>query len=174
MSDNSILIRKLKKADKSAFKTLYFSYYDKLIHMAKRFDFKFLTPEDFIQETFLQVHKNRHQLKEDVLLDKQLFVICRNIILNHLNRENKVIPLQPLHLSDSFEETADTEEESDQEWLLQLIDQLPPQRQLIFRLHKLESYSYDEIATMTNLSHKTIANHIYLANTFLKKKLKKA
>lgn len=48
------------------------------------------------------------------------------------------------------------------------MEQLPDQQRKIFTLHKLDNYSYQEIAQMTQLSEKTIANHIYLATKFIK------
>ena len=173
---NKKLIKKLKKGDQKAFKKTYCLYYPKLIHTAKRFKFKFLTPDDFAQETFLKLYNNKSQLKEDVLFDKQLFVICKNIIINHLNRENKVIPLE--QLSFKMEETIENDDFNDQEHQIKhlhlLLNQLPQQQQKIYKMHKLENYSYKEITEITGLSAKTIANHIYLANKFLQKKVSTA
>lgn len=50
--DNRKFILSLKNGNEEAFKKAYLSYYDKLISIAKRFDFTVLTPQDFIQETF--------------------------------------------------------------------------------------------------------------------------
>ena len=175
---NKKLVRKLKKGDKKAFKDIYTSYYSKLILSAKRFEFKFLTPEDFVQETFIKVYQNRKLLKEDVLFDKQLFVICKNLILNHLSRENKVIPINSNNLKSEFQEEDDDNFYEDVELkksqLEALLRQLPDQQRKIFTLHKLQNYSYQEIAEITQLSPKTIANHIYLANKFLQKKIANA
>lgn len=174
--ENLNLIKNLKKGDQKAFKKAYMDYYDKLIQVAKRFKFKFLTPEDFVQETFLHLYKQRELLKEDVLFDKQLYVISKNIIINHINRENKVIPLEPLkmalHTDDEDTDLLLLEERKKQ--LLALLDQLPDQQRKIFTLHKLDNYSYQEIAELTSLSEKTIANHIYLANKFIQKKIAEA
>lgn len=174
--ENINLIRSLKKGDQKAFKKVYLDSYDKLIQVAKRFKFKFLTPEDFVQETFLHLYKQRELLKEEVLFDKQLFVICRNIIINHVNRENKVIPLEPLKIVMQTEEedVQVLQLEDQKKQLTVLLDQLPDQQRKIFTLHKLDNYSYQEIAEITSLSEKTIANHIYLANKFIQKKISKA
>src|SRR5690606_28204343 len=43
----------------------------------------------------------------------------------------------------------------------------------VYTLHKIERYSYSEIAQLTKLSKKTIANHIYLATKFIQKKIAK-
>lgn len=173
--ENKKLIKSLKKGNQKAFKELYHSHYSKLIHTAKRFNFKFLTPDDFVQETFLKLYHNRKQLNEDVLIDKQLFVICKNIIINHLKRENKVIPFDGNYNIEDREEDSSLDYLNTQKKLFyNLLQQLPEQQQKIFTLHKLESYSYKEIAEITNLSQKTIANHIYLANKFIQKKISNA
>lgn len=174
--ENANLIKNLKNGNQKTFKKVYLEYYDRLIQVAKKFKFKFLTPEDFVQETFLHLYKQRELLKEDVLFDKQLFVISKNIIINHLNRENKVIPLEPqkyvAHTED--EDTSQLLFENRKKELAMLLDQLPDQQRKIFTLHKLDNYSYQEIAELTSLSEKTIANHIYLANKFIQKKIGKA
>ena len=61
--------------------------------------------------------------------------------------------------------------EDRKEKLYNFINQLPEQQQKIFTLHKLENLSYKEIAEITDLSEKTIANHIYLASKFIRKKV---
>jgi RNA polymerase sigma-70 factor (ECF subfamily) len=170
--DNDKIIKKLKSGDQKAFKQVYLAYYDRLVQVAKKFDFKFLTPQDLVQETFLHLYKQRHLLKEDVLFDKQLFVICKNIVINHINRESKVIPLDPYKITlqdDQDDDDYYTRLEEHRKRLTQLLDQLPEQQRKIFTLHKLDNYSYQEIAEITNLSEKTIANHIYLATKFIKK-----
>lgn len=169
--DNKKFILSLKKGNEASFKEAYLNYYDKLINIARRFNFTVLTPQDFVQETFLRLYNKRELLNEDVLFDKQLFVICKNIIINHVNRENKIIQLDPLHvvMEEEDNETEIFEERSEK--LYNFINQLPEQQQKIFTLHKLENLSYKEIAAMTDLSEKTIANHIYLASKFIRKKI---
>jgi RNA polymerase sigma-70 factor (ECF subfamily) len=169
--ENRKLIISLKKGNEASFKEVYLTYYDKLIHRAKRFDLKVLRPEDFVQETFLRLYDKRELLNEDVLLDKQLFVISKNIILNHLSRENKIIQLEPLNIEIAAEETETDIYEERQQKLHSFINELPEQQQKIFTLHKLENLSYKEIAAITDLSEKTIANHIYLASKFIRKKI---
>jgi len=168
--DNKKFILSLKKGNEASFKEAYLNYYDKLVNIAKRFNFTVLTPQDFVQETFLRLYNKRELLNEDVLFDKQLFTICKNIIINHLNRENKIISLDP-----EFEMEQETTEtgvfEERKEKLYTFINQLPEQQQKIFTLHKLENLSYKEIAAITELSEKTIANHIYLASKFIRKKI---
>lgn len=169
--DNKKFILSLKKGNEAAFKEVYFNYYDKLINIARRFDLTVLTPEDFVQESILRLYNKRELLNEDVLFDKQLFTICKNIILNHVNRENKIIQLNPSKADIAEEETDMGIYDERKEKLYNFINQLPEQQQKIFTLHKLENLSYKEIAEITDLSEKTIANHIYLASKFIRKKI---
>ncbi|WP_281232048.1 RNA polymerase sigma factor [Flavobacterium gelatinilyticum] len=169
--DNRKFIISLKKGNEAAFKEAYFNYYDKLINIARRFNSSVLTPEDFVQETFIRLYNKRELLNEEVLFDKQLFTICKNIIINHVNRENKIIQLDPSQVSIAQEETDSGIFEDRKEKLHNFINQLPEQQQKIFTLHKLENLSYKEIAEITDLSEKTIANHIYLASKFIRKKI---
>lgn len=150
-------------------------YYDKLIRLARGFQFNFLTPEDFVNETFLHLYQKRSLLKEDVLLDKQLFVMCKHIIINHINRENRVIPINietRKLILEFIDETEDYESlELKKKRLAEIIELLPPQQREIYTLHKIKNLSYREIATLSELSPKTIANHIYLAQKFIEKKI---
>lgn len=169
--DNKKFILSLKKGDEASYKEAYLNYYDKLINIARRFNFTVLTPQDFVQETFLRIYNKRELLNEDVLFDKQLFTICKNIIINHVNRENKIIQLDPLQFEMEQEDSDTGIFEERKEKLHTFINLLPEQQQKIFTLHKLENLSYKEIAAMTDLSEKTIANHIYLASKFIRKKI---
>lgn len=169
--DNKKFILSLKKGNEASFKEAYLNYYDKLIGIARRFNFTVLTPQDFVQETFLRLYNKRELLNEDVLFDKQLFVICKNIIINHVNRENKIIQLDTSNFEIENEDYDDVIFEERKEILYTFINLLPEQQQKIFTLHKLENLSYKEIAAITDLSEKTIANHIYLASKFIRKKI---
>jgi RNA polymerase sigma factor (sigma-70 family) len=169
--DNKKFIVSLKNGNEATFREAYLNYYDKLINIARRFDFTVLTPQDFVQETFLRLYNKRELLNEEVLFDKQLFTICKNIILNHLNRENKIVQLEPKFEKMELEDAETEIFEERREKLYSFINQLPDQQQKIFTLHKLENLSYKEIAAITDLSEKTIANHIYLASKFIRKKV---
>lgn len=169
--DNKKFILSLKKGNEAAYKEVYFNYYDKLVNIARRFELTVLTPEDFVQESILRLYNKRELLNEDVLFDKQLFTICKNIIINHVNRENKIVQLNPSKTDIAEEETDMGIYDERKEKLYNFINQLPEQQQKIFTLHKLDNLSYKEIAEITDLSEKTIANHIYLASKFIRKKI---
>ena len=173
-SETYFLVCRLKKGDLSSFENIYKKYYSKLFGFSKKFDSSTLEPDDFVQQTFLKLWDERDQLREDVLFDKQLFVICRNLILNHLKREKKMVLSRDYHLNiqEALEESVEISSAGDWEKLDVGIKRLPKKRREIFLLHKIENLTYEEIADYLCISKKTIANHIYLANNFLKKELR--
>ncbi|MDT0684996.1 RNA polymerase sigma factor [Autumnicola psychrophila] len=167
--DTHFLLRALKRGDINSLEKLYKLYYSKLYWFSKKFDSVTMESDDFVQQTFLKLWDNRNQLKDNVSLDQQIFVICKNLIINQLKREAKT--------SAHFKEADLSEEEEMQEVeiencnlkeLRDVIDNLPPKRKNIFLLHKIENLTYDEISKSLGISKKTIANHIYLAHNYIK------
>ena len=55
--------------------------------------------------------------------------------------------------------------------LQKAIDSLSPQRQLVFRLCKLEGKSYDEVSQQLGISTSTISDHIVKANKTIREYL---
>ncbi|WP_257670091.1 RNA polymerase sigma factor [Parapedobacter tibetensis] len=169
-NNNTAFIKKLKTGDQTVYKELYLRYYPKLIGIGRKFNFSLLSPEDFVHETFLKLYKNRELLKEGVLLDKQLFVICKNIILNHIKKEKRNMATDTFDFFLEADENTSGEalETARRATLERLIKKLPEKQEQIFILHKINGHSYKEIEALTGLSPKTIANHLYLATKFLK------
>ncbi len=174
-SETFFLVRGLKNGNLSSFEKIYKMYYSKLYGFSKKFHFTTLQPDDFVQQTFLKLWDERVYLSEDILLDKQLYVICKNIILNHLKREKKMVSNQEYQpnlyeISDPLFELTSIEELNK---LNASIKKLPKKRREVFNLHKIENLTYEEIAEFLCISKKTIANHIYLASNFLKEECRK-
>lgn len=169
------LIKSLKNGDLDSLERIYKTYYSKLYWFSKKFDLTTLEPDDFVQQTFLKVWENRDKLNEHVLLDQQIFVICRNLILNHLKRESKTIPgLKEKHLQEEMAPDELDKNSKELERMYDIIEKLPHKRKNVFLLHKISNLTYEEISESLGISKKTIANHIYLAQNFIKEKLQQS
>jgi len=55
--------------------------------------------------------------------------------------------------------------------LTQVIEQLPKQQRLVYKMNKFEDKSYDEIARDIGLSKNTVRNHIASATKIVRFKL---
>lgn len=170
------LVEALKGGSLLALEKVYKAYYSKLYGFAIKFGNSKTEADDFVQQTFVAVWEKRKFLKEDVLFDKQIFVICKNIIINQQKRDQKFTrPTSNLdtYIPDpsSFEEDDEEEDQQNKNRLYKMIAEMPEKRKEIFLMHKMNNLSYEEISENLGISKKTIANHIYLATTFLKEKI---
>lgn len=172
--DTYFLIRALKSGDINSLERVYKLYYSKLYWFSKKFDSATMESDDFVQQTFVKIWENRDQLKDNISLDQQIFVICRNLIINHLKRESKTVAQieESCLPHDGEEDNEDVAlKNKNRERLRSIIEKLPPKRKNIFTLHKIDNLTYEEISESLGISKKTIANHIYLASNYIKEKL---
>jgi len=171
--DAYFLIRALKSGDINSLEKLYKLYYSKLYWFSKKFDSATMESDDFVQQTFLKIWENRDQLKDNVSVDQQIFVICKNLIINHLKRESKTVAqIEESYLPHHGEEEDDVAlKNKNRERLRSIIENIPPKRKNVFLLHKVDNLTYEEISESLGISKKTIANHIYLASNYIKERL---
>lgn len=125
---------------------------------------------EVVQLTFIKLWKYRQSLEQDIALSSVLFRIARTIMIDEL-RKQKALRKAELNESRSHQWELVTESVSYNDTLRKLellIKQMPPVRQRVFRLSRLNCYSYNEIAQMLSISTKTVENHINLALKFIK------
>lgn len=127
--------------------------------------------EDLVQESYIRVQKNlsRQEIQNHKAF---LFQIGRNLAVDHKRhikiREdvnhndsyaNAIHPPNADHLPPDHVATA-RESLSN---LQQAIYDLPPRAQQVLYLHRIEGWSYDQIATHLNISRNTAFNDMKLA-----------
>jgi len=106
-------------------------------------------------------------------LKSYLYRSVKNACLNHLQQQQK----NPLFYVEQDELTAladltldsqkDHSETSHLKFLQQVISLLPQKRQLVFRMHRLEGFSYAEIADLLQISPRTVEDHLSKAMHFV-------
>ncbi|WP_341836162.1 sigma-70 family RNA polymerase sigma factor [Chitinophaga pollutisoli] len=129
--------------------------------------------EDIMQETYIRLWKNLDQVKDDEAVLALLRTYARNIFLDEVR---KTARRQQGMLQHAAEEKADSTEDYlyNRELNAQLqeaINMLPPQQQLIFRLHKEHALSYKQISAQMKITTGTIEVQMNRALKSLKKKL---
>ncbi|UOB17098.1 RNA polymerase sigma factor [Abyssalbus ytuae] len=185
MDPIQLTIKKLKDGDIKVLEKVYKKYYSRVYYFAKKFNINsHLLTDDLVQQTFLKIWENRDQLKEDILFEKQLYTISKNIILNHLKREkyyqdlqeNKYSEIHDKAISENYIEENLIQQETEDtriQFIYTKIKELPAKRREVFELYKLKGLSYEEISVILKISKSTIANHLQLATSFLKKEYDK-
>ena len=124
---------------------------------------------DIVQETFLKVWKNRHQLNPDKSFNSYLFQIGINI---YRERGRKILRNPQQFSIDNLEEKGhqvEDEREAHEEILYKReminfiknkIEEFPEQERAIFIMKKVNDFSYKEISEITNDSERTIRRKV--------------
>jgi len=171
-------IRRLIAGDQSVFTAVYGLYSEKVYRLAFRFLKDREHSEEIVQETFINFWLSREKLDPHGDLWLYLYVISKRLSLNALRQIGKSsILLEKLlyQISDLQNTTEEKIIAHDLEHYTQkLINQLPPQQQLIFRLSRIEGMSHKEIAEQLNISQNTVKNHMVEALKTLRKHMKYA
>jgi RNA polymerase sigma-70 factor (family 1) len=169
-------IQLLIAGDEPVFTLTYELYSEKIYRLA----FKFLKDreqsEEIVQETFIKLWLNRHQLDVNGNIWLYLFVIAKRLSLNVLRQSARAVHLPDEIFHGLMETHNGTEEEvlahDLEQYTERIIQKLPHQQQLIFKLSRVDGLSHREIAEQLHISQNTVKNHIVEALKTLKLSLK--
>ncbi len=174
-ADEEHLLAELVGGSASAFTELYYRYgaqlHAHLLRMIKSEE----TAREIYQDIFMKIWERREGIDASKPFGAYLYRIAVNKVYDHFRKIAREKRLATSLAVSSESSHRDTENGLLYDESLRLIrnaiDQLPPARRQIYVLCKIESKSYEEIATMLGISTSTINDHIVKANRFLKKAL---
>ncbi|WP_291859778.1 RNA polymerase sigma-70 factor [Marinilabilia sp.] len=148
------IIRLIARSDEHVFEQLFRSWYARLTLFA----FKFLSDrqeaESIVQMVFIKYWEKRKELKIESL-NSYLMTAVRNSCLNELKRRPHFYSVE-----EQFNLADETDDDGFDEELMEkvqaAIDEMPPQRQKIFKMSRFEGVKYKEIASRLGISPKTV------------------
>lgn len=162
------IIAAIKEGDEQSFEQAYVSSRDKVFHYFLKKTRSEEDARDLLQTTFLKLWQYRRSLNAAYSLDQHLFNIAYTVFVDAFRKQQKDQRIDDLLRHETTETTpADNKELDDR--LHALLEQLPPERKRAFILHRLEGYSYKEVASQLSISVKAVDNHISRALKHLKK-----
>lgn len=162
------LQQRIDKNDESALKELYDAYGDRLFHFAFAIVHSRETAEEIIEDVFIKVWEKRSRIAVMENLMYYLFTATKNISCNYLRKYNrkKNVSLEELSLPYYYINSSPEDLFVTRETLQRInhaINGLPPKCRIIFKLVKEDGLKYKEVATLLNLSTKTIENQMGIA-----------
>ena len=167
IAEEKLLVSQFSQGSHIAFKALFMRYYPKVRSFIMGLVKSESEAEDLTQEVFLK-------LCEVEVFGTYLYVLTKNTTFNYLrSRQNR----QDSQGTEWVEESTDTTpyEElvaKDLQLLIDMVvENMPPQRQMIFRLNREAGLTNAEIAEKLQISKKTVENHLNLALKELKNAL---
>ena len=166
------MVKNIKAGDRKAFKELFLKFYDPLCQFVWTYTRSWHISEELVQDVFLAVWEFRETLDPEQDIRSYLFQSVRNKALNHIKHRNlaneynshiewlKPDPVTQQHscrISSTFERD-----------VKQAIGNLPDGARRIYILSRKEGLTYREIATVLNISIKTVESQMSRALKMLR------
>ena len=149
------------------FSELFRKHEHKLYTLALKLTKSDQLAKDIIQEVFLKLWDQRNQLASILNIEAWLYRVTENKIIDFLrkasadHRLREKIWNQLQQIVNESEQYLAAKEYT--EIIQKAIDQLPPQRKLIYQLNKENGMNYREIADELKLSKHTVKNQLSTA-----------
>ena len=180
MSNSEIirhLLHSLTKDDEGAFRKLYDLFFPKIARFAGYYLQSEIHIEETISEVFLELWKQRKNLKSVTNIDGYLYTVTKNKSIRIISQgKNKNITSLDL-LNEEFMTSAPGPEEIQLNKELnglisKAINELPPRCKEVFLLAREENLKYREIANILSISEKTVNAQMVTAIKKLTEKLR--
>lgn len=165
-------ITALKDGDEDAYEQIFLAYKEKVLNYFIKKTNSIADAEDLLQNTFLRLWKYRASLNPDYLIEQHLFQMARTVFIDFTRKQNHLRKI----VFGIGEEVVSRElpegtKQSENEELEKILNQLPAMRRRVFIMHKVERYSYKEIAHILSISVKSVDNHISRATKKIREAL---
>lgn len=178
MNDDRALVSQVLGGDLQAFRRLIHQHERLVLHMIGRLVKSDADREELCQDVFLRVHEKLGSFSFQSKLSTWIATIAYRQAINHL-KKNKMfftdIPEEE-SFTKRFVETENPEsvlvETDTDQYVMMLVDELPPQYKTILTLYHVEGLSYPEICEVTNMPEGTVKNYLFRARNLLKEKVK--
>lgn len=156
-------LKDLSKGDQKAFEMLYLYYQPKLINFLSGMIKNDELSRDMAQDIFLYVWNNKTIFSEVKSFNAFIFKMGKNTICNHYDH----LAVNEKYISKQLNKptySSNTEEDVYANQLQELIDSainnMPPQRKLIYTMSRIEGVSNSEIAEQLKINKRTVENHL--------------
>ena len=178
MSGEEKELTALKNGSYQAFEAIYKRYAGKLYNFIMTLSHgDCYMAEEIVQSVFIKLWEVHREIDPEKSILSFLSVIAKNMLINKYQRQTMEYLYQEFVQNE--EPACDTimEKEIDAKWLEQFIDelieQLPPSRKRIFILSRKKYLSTKQIAKIMQISVSTVETQLWLAVKFIRKHFEK-
>lgn len=171
------IVVEFKQGNPKAFETLFHQYHQKLYGFLFKLTHSKSDAEEILQQVFVRIWEKRDFFDEKYPFEAFLFKVAKNTFLNYSRKK-----LNQRIVEQNFELYAELVDDNVDDYLMlketaalieYLISVMPPKRQQIYRMQKLDGMSRKDISEKLNLSIITIDSHLSKANKEMLEGLKR-
>ena len=163
--------QRLRRSDHSAFESVFRTFHDPLVNYTFLLTKNRDVALDIAQDAFIKLWERRESLDPNRSIKALLYTIVRNLAYNHrrdqMTREAKLAgspdEVRPEYSNPHDDLAAGMLQEKMQRW----IDALPTRQREALILSRNQGLSHEEIASVMELSPRTVNNHIVRALKYL-------
>ena len=152
----------IKEGDHAAFMEVYEALHVKVFRFFLKRIFLHDTAKDLTQQCFIRLWQFRHTLSYAHPLEKQIFIIARSLLINHIKKEATQRKMKVAHersIPNGEQPAASVQFERSNE-INAAIEGLPPVRKRVIILKAFHGYTNKEIAAQLEISVKTVEDHV--------------
>lgn len=170
----------LARDNEMAFRQLFHYYTPRLLPFVFSIVKSEAVAEEIVQDVFLKLWTNRHDVARKEAPASWLFTIAANQSLTFLRRmsvEKRYIDTIKVQIEEAWLQNP-TEDQlllrENEALLKKALDTLPPQQRRIYTLSRQEGLSHKEIADQLHISPNTVKNHLVTAIRTLREFIRKS
>ena len=163
-----------EKITKQDLRLIYEQYYDELIkYLYYRSGIMDLA-EDIVQELFVKLWEKRDLIKKETL-KSFLYTMASNMMMNHFKRRKVMYNHQNQISKDQITEYKSPhfilEEKEFENKLNKIISALPDGYREVFLMHRIDEFTYQEIAIRLNIGVKAVEKRMSKSIKIIKEQL---
>ncbi|HEV7382384.1 MAG TPA: sigma-70 family RNA polymerase sigma factor [Dyadobacter sp.] len=162
--DEIALLNEVSLGDRGSFDALYNQYYSEIQRYVLKFVKAHDHTEDLCQEVFIKVWEKRQYLSEVNAFRPYLYKVAKNHILDFLRRAAVEQSLKEniLRAGEQHYNTVEDSYQSEEyrQYLSEVLNNMSPRNQEVFKLCRDMDYTYDEAAEALGISRNAIKKHM--------------
>jgi len=174
--EDSLLSERIFAGDEQAFNQMYYQTNRNIFNAVMSYVKNEHIAIELVQRVYVKFWNNRKKLKDVRSLKDYLFIIARNLTLDHFRKvtlETNFFAEFILRENNPVNTTDEKIEQIEYDRLLKdAIAQLPPQQKEAWLLINEEELSYAETAVKMNISRLTVKRHLELSRKSVREYLK--
>lgn len=163
--DNTAILNRIAQGDEAAFRQLFDSYYQKLLHLAIYFLKSRELGEEAVSDVFYLIWKKKESISKINNIESYLYTAVKNQSLHYIRRSAlpnfEPIDLYSIHLPpDINDPEVELLNQEFGELIQKAVNSLPEKCREVFRLVLADKLKHKEISLLLNISEKTVEAHI--------------
>jgi RNA polymerase sigma-70 factor (ECF subfamily) len=171
----------LKEGNKSEFERIYLDFFDVLYALGMQYTSDQSVAESIVQDAFLKLWEIRENLLPETNIRNFLYTLTKNLCLNYLRNQkvawrnlNRVKFCESVYAMESLDRIGNNfmEFEELSRKLELVIENLPEEIKIVFKMSRFEELKYREISEKLGISEKTVEARITKALKILRTELK--